>query len=173
MKAIEIIFKSIADVLKIFKTIGIAIVILFVVALCFAMVACLEVPKKNQTSIDNIAEIMVSDDPPPNGLGSVPMQDRKSNYRFNKSKGNDDLGGQSHLPGGSIKWRSESILGDGDGATPSLVVQATIDRLSFLQQTAQANGRNAKALFKLMEAKDIFDGESVELSEIHSTEEKK
>lgn len=146
--------------------------ILSVSVFTIAMLNEFELPTKKSSDDANSSSVVVSLESPPSGLGSVPMQDPKSNYRFNKD-GDNDLGGQSHLPGGSINWRSESVAGDGEGATPSLVVQATIDRLSFLQQTAQANGVNAKALFKLMEAKDIFDGESVELSEIHSNEGKK
>lgn len=69
-----------------------------------------------------------------------------------------DMGGVSHVsPNTNIHWRSVAIP-DSEGATVSSVLQATSDRLQFLQKTPHASNSQAKALWHLEQALNVLEG---------------
>lgn len=80
---------------------------------------------------------------------------------FRSTMDGDDLGGVSYVSRTtSIEWAAAAPgRSDGSGATPEAVLAALVSRLEHLQKSPQASDRNARALWELNKALQIYRGE--------------
>lgn len=78
---------------------------------------------------------------------------------FHKSDLGNDAGGFSSGPGYSIVWCSETTS-DPDKASPLMLLQTVLDRMEFVQSTAQSSDRNARALWHVLQARDSLSGDT-------------
>lgn len=133
--------------------------ILIALSVCFllGLGACL--PKQNSDLPTTTSETEPStapaivDGPAPRIAGAAGTVFRSVFY---KSQVGDDLGGYSFVsPTQPINWKIEGAA-NSNGATVEDVLAAAIARLEHLQTTPQASDRNARALWELNKALQIF-----------------
>jgi hypothetical protein len=89
------------------------------------------------------------------------MPGNDKHHRFFLTQGGDDYGGESQAsPNTIIKWAPVNLPAHikSDGASVPDVLAACSARLSHLQKTPQASDTNAKALWEIVKAMDILNG---------------
>lgn len=98
-----------------------------------------------------------SAEPPLEGTGPGVVRSE-----FRSTMDGDDLGGVSYVSRTtSIQWAAAAPgRSDGSGATPEAVLAALVSRLEHLQKSPQASDRNARALWELNKALQIYRGET-------------
>ena len=68
------------------------------------------------------------------------------------------------IPAIGIAWQDPGMMGTATAATPEQVVDATISRLQYVQTTPHASDRNARVLWHLVQAQDVYAGREIDQS---------
>ena len=85
---------------------------------------------------------------------------------FHQNEIGDDSGGLSTGPGYVIQWsdakdRTLNTSSQAHSATALQVLDATLARMQFVQSTLQASDKNARALWHVLQARDMLSGTPV------------
>lgn len=89
------------------------------------------------------------------GVGSFQLPTNKPRHEFYKSRERDDLGGVSRSDYFTINWGPEKTH-------PVDVLSSTLLRMEHIQQTMAASDTNARALWHVMQARDILAGMEID-----------
>lgn len=160
------------EIKKLFAGVGSIVILVFLAIIIAAMIS--EILKLPREMIKPQSPLDVSKT---EGFGSMSGSSAPGSSavvtRFNMTSDENDLGGHTSGRGIVIHWNSKSRFGcNDDGVSVEQVLSICAGRLTFLQNTLQASDNQAQAIFKLSEAIDILNGDSVELSDIHKKEPK-
>jgi hypothetical protein len=94
-------------------------------------------------------------DTPSEGMGAIRFPVDAPRHEFSKSASNEDLGGTSSSPYFQINWGPAETQ-------PVDVLSSTLLRMEHLQQTMAASDTNARALWHVMQARDILAGTEID-----------
>jgi hypothetical protein len=89
------------------------------------------------------------------GVGSFQLPTDEPKHEFYKSRERDDLGGVSRSDNFTINWGPRKTQ-------PVDVLSSTLLRMEHIQQTMAASDTNARALWHVMQARDILAGVEID-----------